>query len=92
MPPPHATLAGMEKCLHDHAGNLLHVEYVMEDDGVPRIESVRGVDAKYLPVGPDLMPILQDLLIMVGPAQVTNYLSLVSESIHATRQAQARRN
>jgi len=92
MPPPHATLTGMEKCLHDHAGTLLHVEYVMEADGVPRIDKVQGVDAKYSPIGPDLTPVLKDLLIMVGPHQVTNYLSLVTESIHATRQAQARRN
>ena len=44
------------------SGTLLHVEYVVDSDGVTNFKSVRTLDRNYRPVGPDLTPLLHGAL------------------------------
>ena len=75
----------MQQCIHDHFGTLFGVDYTIEDDGIPNITSVRALDVTYTPAGPDLSRALGHMLVMTSPGVVDCFLSLVTESIHASR-------
>ncbi|TXH15260.1 MAG: hypothetical protein E6R03_07475 [Hyphomicrobiaceae bacterium] len=82
----------MAMCIHDHLGTLFHVSYEMGDDGVPDIMSVQATDAAYRPVGPDLQQALEHTFVVVAPGVLECFLSLVTESIHASRTSPQSRN
>jgi hypothetical protein len=53
----------------EHAGVLLWVEY--DDVSPPTFNTVRVLDGEYRPVGPNLVPLLNDLVLILKPeAQV----------------------
>lgn len=53
------------KHIFEKSGVLLSVEYVKDKLGIPTFESVRVMDSSYRPVGPDLSPFLDEILIAV---------------------------
>lgn len=70
----------MTKHIFEHKGVLLECFYSVQTDGQPLFSSVRVLGADYKPTGPDLCPLLHDLVVMVNEEEGTAFLStIVSE-------------
>lgn len=50
--------------IFEHNDTLLLVNFVREPDGVPTFKSVFVLDAEYKPVGPNLVPLLHDVMLV----------------------------
>lgn len=54
--------------IYERCGVLLHVEYTPGADGIPTFQDVRVTDGHYRPVGPNLLPLMHDLLVLTDVA------------------------
>ena len=50
--------------IFEHNDTLLQVNFTKEDDGVPNFRSVFVLDSQYRPVGPNLVPLLHDVMLV----------------------------
>ena len=78
-------MATVERIIHEHGGQMLQVEYRMAKDGVPTIISIRALGSRFEPEGPNLLPLLLSMVVMLEPTTATPFLCLISESIHESR-------
>jgi hypothetical protein len=74
--------------IYEHAGVLLRVDYQTDQSGEHTFNSVRVLDERYRPVGPDLKPLLNDVLLTLSPASAdggladcTTFLSAICEEL-----------
>jgi hypothetical protein len=68
----------MKTHIHDYQGVLLRVEYTPDKVEGPTIHSVHVLDRRYRVVGPDLVPLLHDTLVLVAPGEAETFLSLIA--------------
>ena len=50
--------------IFEHNDTLLQVNFTRGDDGIPTFKSVFLLDASYRPVGPNLVPLLHDVMLV----------------------------
>lgn len=72
----------MPSLLYENAGVTLRVEYSIAEYKVPVFESIRVLDGKYRPCGPELIPLLANLLYMHSPLEAEPLLSVITGEIH----------
>lgn len=53
--------------VYEHAGILLFVEYIKDRD-ITTFTNVRVVDILYRPIGPNLIPLLKEVIVLDGEA------------------------
>lgn len=56
--------------IFDHEGVLLGVNYQRGTDGVPELSGIRALDADYKPTGPDLTPMLANMMVWTIPGKM----------------------
>jgi hypothetical protein len=69
-------------CIYENAGTLLRVQYSMVDGTVPTIESVRVLDSRYHPCGPELLPFFTQLVLMHTAEEGEALMSVLAGEIY----------
>lgn len=72
----------MPSLVYESAGVNLRVEYSVAPDNIPVFESIRVLDGDYRPCGPELLPLLANLLYLHTPLEAESFLSVLSGEIH----------
>lgn len=73
----------MASHLYEFAGITLHVDYAMDPDDLPNIQSVRVLGADYQPCGPDLCDLLVRLVFMHSPTHGEAMMSVIVGDLYS---------
>lgn len=69
--------------IYEYKGVHFRVTYVLIEDNVPEFDSVYMLDANYRPVGPNLVEMFGDIVVMTNysPMEAEPFLSTIVKEI-----------